>query len=640
IAEAIAGDYDSQTQRDRAIDSAVRNAAVNTACMYIGQALIETGNPIGIAAGAIIMFLGPTILGKLFDDTPESLYPDVVTETGKTLASLLAEYKAVVGGLEYQKRDPKARASVGLPGDIDATAKDSVFVHRMRALYLEQQLLYELWSAYDETREGGAGLREIDEMRRQFLELRAQASTDESDEEARKAINDLTYPDPEHIPPDFYLPPETDEAGHVVPIREVTLRNLRDMESNLSLDKMTADQIRGMKQWSSIKDSALDLVTQVLRAQAIDPDWTDIGQRQHDLEARVASARYRLDPAAQAEDPRDPARDVPLLSPGTEARRIYEEKLAEAERWLRFAESMVMRNHFVNLRNEGVETPNIEAFWNNARFDSPLEAHIAVADDALDLYQRMIELIDGPPPSVGGVEALYREPSARLAYLGALNNDRTFRKNIQRLEVNETAARSLLRSLSGEVAADNASRGKVDKLRERFEALQNDRKERRGILYSYELEALDARERQRAIAYFTPLLGGKDTDPVLTQAEIAAAKTGDYGDVGTQLLGERRTVAERLAQIPNLRIPTGPVEVLDASGTPIRVSRLLSGIMRLDALSSNERMLVGIVDWTALPAMAKVVPLDDDAATALGGYAATLVAQLRLMPANEDDLKP
>src|SRR5262249_25105463 len=103
VAEAMAGDYDSARQRRRAVGSAVRGAAINIGCMYVGEALMATMNPIGIAAGAIIMFLGPIILGKLLDDSPEELYPDIVTDTGKTLRKLLDEYRAVIGGLRLAK---------------------------------------------------------------------------------------------------------------------------------------------------------------------------------------------------------------------------------------------------------------------------------------------------------------------------------------------------------------------------------------------------------------------------------------------------------------------------------------------------------------------------------------------------------
>ena len=90
VGEAYAGDYDSATERRRAIDASVRNAAISTGCMLAGEILIATANPIGIAAGAIVMFLGPTVINLLFgDETPESLLPDEITDVDDRLVQLL-----------------------------------------------------------------------------------------------------------------------------------------------------------------------------------------------------------------------------------------------------------------------------------------------------------------------------------------------------------------------------------------------------------------------------------------------------------------------------------------------------------------------------------------------------------------------
>jgi hypothetical protein len=329
IGEAVAGDYDSESARRRAVDTAVRNAAVNTGCMVVGELLMATMNPIGIAAGAIVMFLGPILIGLLFDDTPEELYPEEVGEVDELLRNLIREYEIVTGGLRIQRRSPAERTAIGLTEDIRLQAETSVLEHRMRALYLESEILPAFEAAYARTREGRAGLREIDAMRQRFLAMRAEASTDESDEEARREINMGMYggraPDQRVVPGFFNLPAQYDSSGNIIPIRELTLRRFEAMERTLSLDRLSAEQVREMEQWTSIRENATELVRQVVREQALDPDWVDIGQRQHDLEARVASARYRLHPEQQASQPGEALRHVPLLSEGTEARRVYEE---------------------------------------------------------------------------------------------------------------------------------------------------------------------------------------------------------------------------------------------------------------------------------------------------------------------------
>ena len=62
--------------------------------------------------------------------------------------------------------------------------------------------------------------------------------------------------------------------------------------------------------------------------------------------------------------------------------------------------------------------------------------------------------------------------------------------------------------------------------------------------------------------------------------------------------------------------------------------------MRLDGLTAQERLLVGIVEWHPIPWMVRVIPLNDAAVSVLGTYAPTLVHESRLMTANEDDLAP
>ena len=177
-------------------------------------------------------------------------------------------------------------------------------------------------------------------------------------------------------------------------------------------------------------------------------------------------------------------------------------------------------------------------------------------------------------------------------------------------------------------------------MRERFRLIENDRKVRRGILFAHELQAIDERVRTRAVEYFTARLARRPQEQPLSPSEIEALESGDYGNVGTALLRERRTMAERLRRIPELRAPVGPTEVIDPqTGEAIRVSRALSGIMRLDGLTSDERMLVGVVLRPARGDV-QVIALNDAAVRQLGGYGTREVAPDRLTSATEDDLSP
>lgn len=654
VGQAMAGDYDSATERKRAVDSAVRNAAINTGCLLVGEALIATMNPIGIVAGAVIMFFGPAIIGLLVgDDAPEKLLPDEVGKVDETLTTLVAEYEAVIGAIVLAGRDPAQRADVGLKEDISAAAKTSVLMHRMRALDLESQILPAFEAAYARVRGGRAGLREVDQMRQRFLGLRARASTDESDEEARVRINLAGAGG--SLPADLsffaYIPEERDASGQVIPIRELTLNRFKAMESKLSLDSLSVAQVRGLEQWSSIRESAWDLIKQVQREQPVDPDWNDLSQRQHDLEARLISARYRLNPLAQFDNPTGAARHVPLLKEGTPQRQAYEEELRRAEQHVRSAETMVLRAHWVNFRIEGIETPNIDGLGTGGPgipSISPAQRRLEVADDGLDLYEKTMQQMGGPPESVGGVEALYREPAARRAYMVELESNRPYRKLLRRLEVTETATDSLLRSLTQELrappgtdptapVASGSPAARLSALQARFRRLRNERKVRKGILFVQEVQELHSQAKDRAVAHFLPLLAGRSGEQPLSREELVALRTGDFGAAGSRLLTEHHSMASRLALIPDLRAPTGPTELTDSSGTTIQVSRTLRGIMRLDGLTSSEPLLVGVVAHP-VPGMTSVIALNDAAAAVLGGYGTTLVVSARLLGANETDL--
>ena len=273
---------------------------------------------------------------------------------------------------------------------------------------LELQILPRFEAAYAEAAQGRAGLRELDMMRASFLELRARASTDESDEEARTELNRLTsgmggsMGDPSIAPTGFHfvLPVERDAEGRPISIRQRTLERFRAMERGLDLNQLTAQQVHEMDQWRSIREAAEQLILQVMLEQPIDPDWRDLAQRQHDLEARLTSARYRLDPEAQYARGQALGRHHPCSPPALPPATRTEEELARAERFVNYAEMLLLRSHWRNLRLEGVETSGIEGLGTNAQFASPIERRLAVADDALDVYERTV--VEMGPSRSGG----------------------------------------------------------------------------------------------------------------------------------------------------------------------------------------------------------------------------------------------
>jgi hypothetical protein len=248
--------------------------------------------------------------------------------------------------------------------------------------------------------------------------------------------------------------------------------------------------------------------------------------------------------------------------------------------------------------------------------------------------------------------AIYGEPSARVRYRAELTNNASFRKMIQRLEITRIGVKSFIQMLEHLLTAAGrpdaprtgtpppTATADLDALRERFQTLENDRKVVRGILFAQEVDEIDAKERSRALAYYAPKLGARSDEQPLTAAETAAFKTGDYGAAGSQVLGHKQSIIDRLKMVPGLRAPTGPTDFIDAAGTEIHVSRRLEGVMVLDGLTSEQTLLVGVVDdkTHAIVALVSVVPLNDAAVSALGGPGAQWVVNSRLIEATEAEL--
>lgn len=656
IGEAATGDYDSTWQRDRAIDTAVRNGAVNLGCMAVGEALMATANPVGIVAGVAVMFLGPVLINLLFEDEgPEPLLPDEVGAVDSTLRDLLSQYQDVVGGILAERRTEAERADIGISADIRPRAEASIREHRIRALYLETQILPQFEEAYRVAREGRAGLHELDRMRQEFLEMRAQAMTDSDDEELRQDINSeyriisggvggaADMGDFLGVPGmyAFSVPEETDDSGRRLTIREQTIRRFQRMEQGLSIDSLSPEEVRRMPQWHDIHAFGADLYIDIMKGE---DDWADIGQRQHDLEARVANARYRIHPTGP--------RRQPLLHEGSPGWQAYQEQLAHVEATARIVEQTILVREFLTLRREGVEVGDIGAIAFNSQFGSRQERLLALASRALDLYELGIHQIDGPPSAVrGGADAVYRDPAAQRAYLQAFQDDRTFRVRMLRLRTNELAAQSLVQQLAESAPASSAPAGTAAgaaandpsaALSERFRQLENERSVVRGILFQEEIQEMIARDHRRAVDYYAGRLA--PSEHPLTEPEAAAFQTGEYGEAAEQAVSEPHSVRDRLAMIRDLRPPSGPEEVTDASGDVMRVYRTVPGLMRLDSLTEDQVLLVGRV--SELPfdfgedTMVEIVPINDAAVSYLGGYGTRMVTRSRLLPASEDDLSP
>ncbi|NUO63624.1 MAG: DUF4157 domain-containing protein, partial [Gemmatimonadaceae bacterium] len=416
VGEAALGHYQDTRDRNIAVTDTAIRGAVSLACMAIGEALIATMNPIGILAGAAIMFLGPQILDVLgltaWLERKFGFLPEDVTGLHQDLRRLLDEYAIIAGAVFHAERDPEAMAEINVtdPVRARAAAEQVVLRHRQRAHELEPEILDGFDQAYRTARTSYAGLQELDSWRREFLEQQQLAWTGLP--EQVPVVGEHQYPNPPAPPTDagvalpggtedytagtpdagvyvgpdgrptsdFILPSTGDGGASGGPLglldlsgtvadtseeppvfyteadrrRHASMARFAAIESRMSLSNMTADEVDRMDQWSQIHEGIANVLDALPSARR-DGNWLDVRTKQSELRRMIDNARYRLDPSSFGD-----YRSTPLLAPGTDARREYERLLREAENRVQNAMSMVAYAPFA--AQIGYQTMSGEAY--------------------------------------------------------------------------------------------------------------------------------------------------------------------------------------------------------------------------------------------------------------------------------------
>lgn len=390
VGEAALGEYEDTRDRNIEMTSAAIHGAVGLACMMIGEVLIATMNPIGILAGAAIMFLGPMLLEVLglheWLERRFGFYPSDVTGLHQDLRRLLDQYHIIAGGVSLAMRDATGMSEIraGNPEQVRERARNLVREHRERAHEMEPGILDAFETAYRTARTSYAGLQELDSWRREFLQMQAQAWTGLPD--VMPTVGEHEYPNPPAPATDAGVPPVAgppgdyeagtpdvdaadagtgpvalinpagmptftsdqvagtvlDTSAHPEPDyrtqaerrRDAALARFGAIESTMSLSGMTVADVQRMDQWSQIHTGIANLLDALPTARR-DGDWKDARTKQRELRMMIDNARYRLEPGRYGD-----YRTTPLLAPGSEARREYERLLRDAEN--RVQETMFM----------------------------------------------------------------------------------------------------------------------------------------------------------------------------------------------------------------------------------------------------------------------------------------------------------
>jgi hypothetical protein len=564
--------YATSREHDTEVAYATARAAVNTALMYVGEALIATGNLVGIIAGTAVMFLGDKILKALgIHDLLEEAFafePREITRVHKHLAELLNQYQAVITliGLEQRKTPELIAAGVSDPEVLRAQARAAADRHRVDASALVPGILDEFEAAYAEARTSYVGLSELDEWRREFLVLEQRANANDEDVGAWQRLHPEVNPDAGTSPPGGV---SDQPAGPATPLRppsdrEVAMERFRRIETRMSLDAMTADEIREMKQWSELDSKFLEIEQPIMFGDVSSIDWQRVREREDEAQQILDNARYRLDPGAQGD-----YRATPLLAPGSEARRVYEAELEPRVRRLVWVRHLIMqaatgqpRPASVNPRCSAMQTAeDLEC-----RPEMTDERVLQTAEEALGQYRQVVasqpalpeEIRKAVTAAAGSAESV----GAASDYNAYVERHADYRSGLDRVRVAESSLIGLVdtsrRVLEPSIRAPKSDPASA--FGDRFRALDRDaaaatrdRRETRGLLFPDEAAALTRRQRTEDLREFYRRLGGGTADRVLLKPEeIEILKSGDLGQRTSLVQRQEGELWYRIQQIQGL----------------------------------------------------------------------------------------
>jgi hypothetical protein len=304
VAETVSRDYDSASARDAAIAYSLIRNGIQLGLTYIGGRMIVSGNMYVAAAGFLLQFVVDPILEHfgVYDwlERKFDFLPDDVKRVEQKLRKLLKEYNVLIGLLGLNARGAADRLRLGGSTDAGLAAlQKERDEYRKKVTKTEMGVLAAFEEGYGDARKDFAGLVELDTMRAQFVQMQYAAHEGDPD---------------------------------VAVSRERAIAAFARIEAGLSLDIETAESVHNMPQWGELRDQLGELKHLI---HAPRPDWKDVLDRERRVTQVLDNARYRLNPALRG------MRTTPLLQPGSEARKAYEEELeplrAEADELHHFA---------------------------------------------------------------------------------------------------------------------------------------------------------------------------------------------------------------------------------------------------------------------------------------------------------------
>lgn len=602
VTQTALGTYDTSAQAYQAVAHSAIEESVTLSLMALSQVMMRSGNPWIVGAGFGVMFLTRPFMA-LFEwagvfDAVERItefLPSEVTAASQHLRPLIADYSALIGAMELARRDSAELRTMGAtdPEALRSSASLDIATYRGRVGAKERELLTAFDEAYTRAAGDYAGLYELDTLRRQFLEMR---------EEAHRG----------------------DEHG--AESARTALAAFARVDTGLSMDQMTVDQINELPQWPRL-DTELDELSGLLFESGV--DWEAVREQATEVEQVMRNARYRLYPEQHG------LRSTPMLSPGAPGREAYEIKLRAAEARLTVLESRIMQLG----RGGGVDTPlpTPAAGTMTQPADGGMDAGPpsatagtmtpTVVETALAAY---LQALADAPPHPDPV-ALYRDTGAVDAYSVFVRDHGDYAAYLERLRAMETGLQGMIGRLRRTPETDSAGAG-ASPLPLRVQAAISRRSQQLGLLFLPELDNLNAEGRERDIHRIAGLLGEPEGTRPLTAHEQAALAHGELEDQG----GPITTVTNQLQRLQGVHASDDPRSVVGG------VYRVVGSIDEIDLLvisiprgyvAASDNVLVGVqpgserefVTGSGHQMAVQAVPLNAAAVRRLGAGGRTLL---------------
>ena len=492
VVETSSHQYATDAERNASITYSLIRNGLQVGLEFVGGAMMRSGNAFVAAAGFGLQFAVDPFLEwvGLYDwlERKYDFLPDDVARSRQEIKKLMKEYTVLIGLLELADRPTPNEP-------LKTKIAEEVHDYREKVTAKERDLLKAFGGGYDEAKTAWAGLPELDIMREQFVQLQFRAHTGDTE--------------------------------HVAESRKQILESMQSTEAKLSLDAMSAEEIRKMEQWDMI-DSRIGVLRMIgswLNRKPRSVDWAKIRKHESELTQMMDNARYRLDPTVGG------LRHSPLLTPGSEARAAYEQQLS-------IREASVARMHELLL---GVERSDPAL--------SPTDATIIQAERLVAQYAANLAVV---PPFQGLTAQRMHENSYDLAktYVTYVDDHGDYRRALEKLQVAELAMQSAGAHMNM-VVAPMMSEPVSSFLRTRAEGIQAamaaqlTERVKRGFLYPDEAKqrAIELRQLEnRAVA---AKFGEKDAPSLSSAARTAIIER----DLKVSTVG---TVVDRLNAMPML----------------------------------------------------------------------------------------